>query len=78
MAATKKVSSVACQRPVRDHSLDMTIIGFTVGGFALLTFIARIFTRFTTKSQELFSDDWIMLAAVVRIATLPASIQTHV
>lgn len=59
-------SSVACQQPIRDNSIDMTIIGFSVGGFALLTFIIRILTRFTTKTQELFSDDWIMLAAVVR------------
>lgn len=60
-------SSVACQRPERDHSIDMTIIGFSVGGFTLITFIVRLVTRLTTGSHELYSDDWLMLAAVVRI-----------
>jgi hypothetical protein len=58
-------SSVACQRPVRDHSLDMSIIGFTVGGVALLTFIVRVATRLATHAQKLYLDDWTMLSAVV-------------
>lgn len=44
----------------------MTIIGFTVGGFALLTFGIRIVTRLTTNMQQLYADDWFMFAAVVR------------
>lgn len=65
-AATKKASDTGCQRPVRDNSIDMTIIGFTVGGFALLTFGIRLVTRLTTNMQQLYMDDWLMLAAVVR------------
>lgn len=45
--------------------MDMTIIGFTVGGFALLTFGVRIVTRLTTNVRTLYVDDWVMLAAVV-------------
>jgi hypothetical protein len=62
---TKNASSVACGREVRDHSVDFIVIAFTVGGFTLLTFIVRLLTRLTTQKRELYSDDWIMLAAVV-------------
>jgi hypothetical protein len=65
MEATMNASAVACARPIRDHSLDMTIIGFTIGGVALLTFIVRVVTRLTTHAQKLYLDDWTMLSAVI-------------
>lgn len=70
-----RASSVGCQRPVRDFSMDMTIIGFTVGGFALLTFGIRIVTRLTTNHRTLYADDWTMLAAVVSLTGMRSVIR---
>lgn len=61
---TKNASSTACGAGIRDQSADMTVIGLSCGGVAVVIFTIRIVSRLLAHQKKLFWDDWTMLLMV--------------
>ena len=72
LLTTQNVSSTACGAEFRDRSVDMTVIGLSCGGVALVVFIIRIIARLSTYQKTLYWDDWTMLLMV--IITVPPTV----
>lgn len=74
VAAAKKFLSQLLNAAVRDKSNMGTLICLVVGGFCVLTWIARVIARLSMASAGQWgSDDWVMAAAMVRQNKLAGS-----